>query len=57
MAARARLGGFGDPVEGGVGEGGVELGFVGEGFGGVVGDVQAAGAGGGDHGGGGVGCR
>ena len=48
------LGGLGDPVEGGVGEGGVELGSVGEAFGWVFVDGKAAGSGGGDHGGGGV---
>lgn len=44
----------GDPMECGVGEDGVELVFVGEGFDGVMVDVEAAGAGGGYHGGGGV---
>jgi hypothetical protein len=44
----------GDPVEGGVGEDGVELLVVGEGGGVVLLDVEAVGMGGGEHGGGGV---
>ncbi len=41
----------GDPVEGGVGEDGVELVFVGEGGGVVLLDSETALAGGGEHGG------
>jgi hypothetical protein len=43
-----------DPVEGGVGEDGVELLVIGEGGGVVLLDVEAVGMGGGEHGGGGV---